>query len=413
MHVALLTVLIDLIGFGIIIPVQPFYAESFGASPTLVTLLGTAYSGMQFLFAPMWGRLSDRRGRRPVMLISIAITLAGYLIFAFASSLWMLFLARMLSGFGAANIGAAQAIVADVTTGDDRARGMGLIGAAFGIGFVIGPAIGGAMGQISAEATALTAAGLSALNFLFAWRSLPETRRAGSSDAVHRGRGFAALRDLRTAGQYVNVPRLLLIIAVMITGMALMEQSISLFIEHVWVLGEDRSLAGADLGDAAGLTAIVLLAVGVVAAVIQGGFTGKLTKRFGEVRLAQVGAIIAAVALGLFAVVGAVGVFALMVLVAAFLACGTSLLMPSTNALLSRAVPEDVQGTYLGLGQSLSALGRTIGPAFAGLLFELNPSSPLVASAVLMAVAFVVTLGLSQPTNVETDAVSGGQSTGR
>ena len=142
-----LTVFLDLVGFGIIIPIQPFYAEKLGASPTVITLLGASFSLMQFLFGSFWGRLSDRIGRRPVMLLSIACSSIGYAIFGAAESLPILFLARMLAGFGSANIGAAQAIIADCTPPESRAKGMGLIGAAFGLGFIFGPAMGGFFGQ--------------------------------------------------------------------------------------------------------------------------------------------------------------------------------------------------------------------------------------------------------------------------
>ena len=137
--VALFTLFLDLLGFGIIIPIQPFFAESFGATATLVTLLGASYSLMQFLFSPFWGRLSDRMGRRPIILFSVAVSAIGHFIFATATGLVTLFLARALAGFGNANLGTAQAIIADTTSGADRAKGMGLIGAAFGVG------IGGAM----------------------------------------------------------------------------------------------------------------------------------------------------------------------------------------------------------------------------------------------------------------------------
>ena len=149
LFVAFLTIFLDLLGFGILIPIQPFFAESLGASASTVTLLSATYSIMQFLFAPFWGSLSDRYGRRPIILSSIFISAIGYFIFASAQSLQLLFLSRALSGFGNANLGAAQAIIADSTTGADRAKGMGLIGAAFGLGFIFGPAVGGILGQIS------------------------------------------------------------------------------------------------------------------------------------------------------------------------------------------------------------------------------------------------------------------------
>ena len=205
-----LTVFLDLVGFGIIIPIQPFYAEKLGASATTVTLLGASFSLMQFVFGSFWGRLSDRIGRRPVMLLSIACSSLGYLIFGFAESLTVLFLARMLAGFGSANIGTAQAIIADSTPPESRAKGMGLIGAAFGLGFILGPALGGFFSQFALSFPAFVASGLGAFNFVFALTSLPETcpQKTGVSTEkreVHRpGFSWSALKH---AARHPNVGR--------------------------------------------------------------------------------------------------------------------------------------------------------------------------------------------------------------
>ena len=207
-----LTVFLDLVGFGIIIPIQPFYAEKLGASATQVTLLGASFSLMQFLFGSFWGRLSDRIGRRPVMLLSIGCSSIGYLIFGFSESLTVLFLARMLAGFGSANIGAAQAIIADSTPPESRAKGMGLIGAAFGLGFILGPAVGGFFSQFALSFPAYVAAGLGAFNFIFALTSLPETcpqklGQPAKNQVAHRpGFSWSALKH---AARHPNVGKLL------------------------------------------------------------------------------------------------------------------------------------------------------------------------------------------------------------
>ena len=391
--VAFLTVLLDLVGFGIIIPIQPYYAEHFDASPTLVTLLGASYSFMQFLFAPMWGRLSDRIGRRPVVLSSISMGVAGYVLFGFAQSLPMLFAARMLAGFGAANIGAVQSIVADTTSGADRAKGMGLIGAAFGLGFTIGPALGGALGQISLEAPAFGAAGLGLLNLFLAFRLLPETRRHGGAPS-HAARKVFSLRDLAATARIPNGGRLLAIVFLSVTGMALMEQALGLFIERVYLDPATHPLGSpAAHTHAAGLTAWVLTAVGITSLVVQGGLIGRLSVRFGERTLMRAGALIMGVALALIPVVGA-GPFALLVGVGALLAIGSSVLNPSLTAFLSRSVSREVQGATLGLSQSLGALGRTVGPAASGAIFELGRDLPFAVAAAFLVLAFAFALGL-------------------
>jgi MFS family permease len=178
--VVFLTVVLDLLGFGIVIPLLTFYAESLHATPLQVTLLMACYSFAQFVFAPIWGQLSDRWGRRPVMLVSVGLTAVFLAGFASAGALWMLFLFRTLHGAMTANIATAQACMADLTTPENRAKGMGLIGAAFGLGFTLGPALGGELGKVSLALPLWVAAGLSALNFVLAWAWLPETKHAGS-----------------------------------------------------------------------------------------------------------------------------------------------------------------------------------------------------------------------------------------
>jgi len=397
MLVAFVTVLLDLLGFGIIIPIQPFYAEHLGASPTLVTLLGASYSLMQFLFAPMWGRLSDRIGRRPVMLTSISIGIVGYVIFGAAGSLGVLFASRMLAGFGAANIGAAQAIVADTTSGADRAKGMGLIGAAFGIGFIIGPAMGGLLGQLGPEAPAYGAAILGAMNLLLAIRYLPETRQPGARAPAHGRRSIISFRAIGDIAGRVNVGRLLLIVLVSVTGMALMEQALPLFIERIFVPIADYAMGSPDAhARAAALTAYVLVAVGVTATVVQGGLIGRLTKRYGERTLIRVGSFFMAVSLALMPLAGSADSFAGLIGCGVLLAIGSGMLNPSLNSFLSRSVSSDVQGAALGLSQSLSALGRTVGPAFSGLLFEAGRDIPFYAAGGTLLLAVVIALGLKK-----------------
>ena len=202
LFIAFITIFLDLLGFGIIIPIQAFYAESFNATPKVITLLGASYSLMQFFFAPFWGKLSDRLGRRPIILFSVLISAAGHFIFASANGLMLLFAARMVAGFGNANIGTAQAIIADITTKENRAKGMGLIGAAFGLGFIFGPAIGALLGQHH-PTTPLYAAGvLALLNFIFAYFLLPETKTTSSAPTE---REILPLKLLNRSQKFANV----------------------------------------------------------------------------------------------------------------------------------------------------------------------------------------------------------------
>ena len=188
------TVLIDLIGFGIVIPLVPLYAEQFGASVIEIGLLTGVYALMQLIFAPIWGRVSDRYGRRPVILGSLVGSSIAWLLFGFAPALWVLFLARILDGISGASYAAAQAYVADITTDEDRVRGMGLVGAAFGLGFIIGPAIGGLFAVIDPRAPFILAAALAMANFAVALRRLPESRVPGSRTGAQQSRWTALVR---------------------------------------------------------------------------------------------------------------------------------------------------------------------------------------------------------------------------
>jgi multidrug resistance protein len=394
--VLFLTVFLDLVGFGILIPIQPFYAEFFGARPATVTLLSASFSLTQFVFAPLLGRLSDRVGRRPVMLTTIAANALGYLAFGLAGSLAGLFAARVVCGLGSANLGTAQAIVADITTRETRARGMGLIGAAFGLGFILGPAIGGLFGQLGLAVPAFIAAGLSTANFISAYFILPETRWAAAehqAPAPCRGPRFPVFsrEALADALGRLNVPQLLWFYLVGTIAFSLMEQTLGLYIERAWVPAGEGA---AHLRDAARLTAVFLLLVGVTVALVQGLLIGSLVRVFGERRLLQVGTLVITMGISLLPVTGASGLFPLFMAVGPVIALGSAVTQPSASSLLSQAVGRDAFGGILGLGQSCSALGRVIGPTVAGVLFERSNVLPFWIGSALSLTCVAVALTL-------------------
>ncbi|SMF61927.1 MFS transporter [Pseudobacteriovorax antillogorgiicola] len=388
LFIAFLTVFLDLIGFGVIIPIQPFYAEMIGASPTLVTMLGASYSFMQFLFAPFWGRLSDRVGRRPIILIGISTSIVGYTIFGFAESLLVLFASRLLTGFGNANIGAAQAIIADVTDEESRAKGMGIIGAAFGLGFIFGPALGGALGQVSPTAPAFGAAALGVVNLILAYFLLPETNvDKGQAHSAHKP--GLSISGLKNASKRLNVLPILVITLLTILAFALMEQIVGLYIESAWL--QDTALNKPSiLKESAKITSIFLVAVGITATIVQGGLIGRLSKRYGERRLCQAGVIILCVSMFLTPVMVDSKSWILLLLNGAMLALGMGLFNPSTTAFISKCVPKRDQGGTLGLNQSMASLGRVIGPVLSGPLFEIGKKLPFyVGGLIFVAAAFI------------------------
>lgn len=369
----LLAVFLDLVGFGIVIPLLTFYAEDYGATAVQVTLLMACYSAAQFLMAPVWGSLSDRHGRRPVMLVSIAGTALGLAGFAAADELWMLFAFRTLHGAATANISTAQAAIADATPPEKRAMGMGLIGAAFGIGFTVGPFIGGELAVYGHAVPIWCAAGLSAVNLMLAAVVLPETRHAASTTRprpLHPARLVEVLRH-PTVGLCVGLTCLTTI------AFGLMESTFTLFAEHV------RGLSPAQVGRMFGVA-------GVVMVVVQGGLIRPLVARFGEARLVPVG--VGVLAVGIAALPWFPPVVP-MVTVFVIIAMGQGIASPSLQSLISRGSHADEQGLVLGTNQSLSALARVVGPSLGGVLYSsLGPSAPFTASGLLLAGGTVLAL---------------------
>jgi DHA1 family tetracycline resistance protein-like MFS transporter len=354
MGLLFLIVFIDLVGFGVIIPLLPYYAIQFQASPFEVTAMMACYSVAQLFASPVLGRLSDSIGRKPIILASLVCSVGSYVWLGLATQLWMLFAARLLAGAGAGNIAAAQAYVADVTPPDQRAKGMGMIGAAFGLGFTIGPAIGGLLAGPNAATShvalpAFAAAGLSAIAFILAWFRLEESLVHQESDAIE-GR-LAAARKL---GQRPLLLRLILLIFIAICAFAGMETTFALWAHDGFGWGP-RAVGG------------VFFFVGIVLAAIQGGLIGKLTARVGEARLLLAATAINAAGLALLPFTWPV----VPVLAAsALLAIGMGLLMPSINSLISQQASATERGGILGLSQSAQSLARIIGPLIAGAVYS-------------------------------------------
>lgn len=366
-HIAVfLIVLLDVMGFGLIIPCQPFLAEHFGATPATVTLLGTIYALMQFIFAPLWGAASDRIGRRGILLCTIFLTMIGHSLFAAASSLAMLFISRGLAGIGAANISTAQAVLADTNPTNERSRAMAIVGVAFGLGFVFGPALGGVLFLFDTKAPAIMGALLAALNLALVYLKLPETRQANTRGNHQR----IKLRDLRHTNREILpliVSTLLFVIA-----FSLMEHSIGLFIESKWVVGT----LGNHMHEATKLTSGFLVAVGITAIIAQGYFVRKWLKTHRETTLIFWGLATVACSLILIPILGYVGSYPLFLLTGIGLAFGSGMYNPSMAGLVSISASDDTQGRSLALNQSAAALGRIIGPTVAGTLFTWNSALP-------------------------------------
>ena len=368
-----LTVFIDLLGFGIIIPLMPFYAETFGANALTVGLLNTSFSLMQFLFAPFWGRLSDRVGRRPVILIGLFGSFVAYLLFGLAQSLTLLFAARIAAGIAGANIPTAQAYMADVTTPENRAKGMGLVGAAFGLGFIFGPAIGGFLSQWGYQAPSFFASALSLANFAAAWFLLPESRRVNLEERARLSR-WAAFRE---AFERKRLPELLLIYFVVVTAFSSFEMNFSLYGEHRF--GFTSTTIG-----------YVFAFIGVVLSVVQGVLVGKVVPKLGEHRVvpAAIGILCGGMAL-----IPLAGTTSMLVAACGVLAVGMGFHSPSITSAISRLSGAHEQGGVLGLAQAVASLGRIIGPAWGGFLYDrFGVTSPFYTAAGFLAIALLLSL---------------------
>jgi DHA1 family tetracycline resistance protein-like MFS transporter len=369
LYVLLLVVFINLVGFGLVIPLLPFYAKSLKAEPWQITALFSAYSFGQFFAEPFWGRLSDRIGRRPVLIITILANTASYLALAFAPNIWAAFAIRLVGGFGSGNISTIQGYMADVTPPEQRAGRMGLLGSAFGAGFVVGPALGGLLahpeaGQIGFQIPLFVAAGMAALASLGVFLFVVESRAPSAPDAPKPQRREA----LQTAMAHPVLSRVILVTLVSTAAFAGMESVFGLWTDARFGWGPKQ-------------VGLCFAVIGVIASVGQGAITGRLARRFGEPRVLTTGLSIIALSLALtpFAPSGA-----FVPLFVGLTAFGQSLVFPCVAALISRATPPDRQGAMLGLNMAAGSLARMVGPLLAGSLFGVAIGGPYWFGAVLM-----------------------------
>jgi MFS family permease len=404
MLIVFVTVFIDLLGFGIVIPLLPRYGELFGASKPVLGCLMASFSAMQFLFAPLWGMLSDRIGRRPVLLIGLLGSTLSYLLFGVASGLqstdvwlglsplgWM-FVTRITAGISGATIATAQAVIADSTGASGRGKGMAMIGAAFGIGFTFGPLIGAAC-LAATDSLALpgyVAAVLSGCAFLLACLKLPETRTHDVEAGVHR-----SWLNVKLIARYLKNPAYALILSAMfitIFGFAQLEATLSLLTDEL----------GYDLRE----NYLVYAYIGVILAVGQGLIVRRLLPVVGERRMALAGS---GLMTGGFFLVGGTafgwpwlppaGIW----LILPVIVLGFSALNPSLQAMLSLAASRDEQGAVLGTGQSLSSLARIFGPLIGVSLMKYSVSLPYFLGAVLIALGSGLILMLRAPSHGATE----------
>lgn len=402
--IVLLTVFIDLIGFGIVIPLLPIYADSFGATGWVIGAIMAAYSAMQFVFSPILGRLSDRVGRRPILLLSQFGAAASYAAFAYGSgmsdaslALWILFISRALGGVFGANIAVAQAAIADVTPPEKRTKRMGLVGLAFGLGFIFGPAIGAFASGFGASAPGWVAAALCGSNFLLAYFILPETRKMSEAAPSVGRRGWFDhwTLTMKTPG----VGTLVGLFFVATFCFTAFETTLGLLIIRNLEL---------DAESARQTSGYLFAYAGLIGALIQGWISGgSLVKRVGEKNLLTGG--LALVSISLFMLPGARAMGGLLGALA-ILAVGSSVVRPPIFGLISRWTSEREQGANIGVAQSSASLARVIGPIIAATLFSSAAGAPYWLCGSIAGIAAIASIPLlrKDPTDANRPEVESG-----
>ena len=367
------TVALDLVGFGIVVPILGRYAGRFGANGFQVGLLFASFSLAQMVFAPVLGRVSDRVGRKPVIIFSLVGTAVGCFVTGAAGALWVLFLGRIIDGASGASVAVAQGAIADIAPPERRAQLLGMLGAAFGVGFVVGPALGGLAALGGPHVPFYVAGTIAAVNAVAAVIRLPETRPEAREERPARGSRAALTPDLR---RYAVVGLLSTL------GFAGFEATFSLWGAETFSLTE-------------GSTALVFLFVGALLVLVQGMLIGRLTASFGSRRLLRAG--LAVVAAGMVTL-ASTSTWPVLFVALTFIAFGQGVAVPSGTALVTEAAPVERRGEALGYQQSVTALGRVAGPVVAGLLFDqVAVDAPFVVAGVLAGLALLAVWTVTRP----------------
>jgi MFS transporter, DHA1 family, multidrug resistance protein len=363
-----LVMFLVMIGFGIIIPVLPFYAEELGANTFQLGLLMAVYSLMQLIFAPIWGRLSDRIGRKPIMMIGITGLALSFFIQALSTELWMLFAARIIGGIlSSANMPTAMAYVADITTPENRGKGMGIIGAAVGLGFVFGPAIGGIFSKSSMSMPFYLAGFSSLITLILVFFLLKETLQK-KTEMVSSAEKPSLFQSFRGPSSVLFI--LQLFISLSLSGL---EATFAYF------AAKKAGLNATDLG-------YIFMIMGFAGAMVQGGLMGKLTKKYGEGKVIQGGIVVSAIGFGLILLVDS---FTTAAIYLTIFGIGNGVIRPSVSSLLTKTSTSG-HGSSTGLLSSFDSLGRIIGPPLGGWLFSLSIGLPYISGVIISVLAFVL-----------------------
>lgn len=369
------TMVVVMMGFGMIIPILPFYIIEFGAGGSAMGLLMATYAIMQFIFSPIWGGVSDRIGRKPVLMIGVLGNAIAQILFGFSTELWMLIGARVLAGIlSSATLPTAMAYIGDSTSEKDRGGGMGIIGAAMGVGMVLGPGIAGWLATYSLSAPFFLAAGLSLLALVFILLVLPESLPAEKRAQTIGGINGPQLKELWKA-LFTPIGFLLVLAFLVSFGLTNFESVFGLYANASYGYGPQQ-VGG------------LLTFIGLVSAIVQGGLTGPFTRRWGEVRVIKISLLGSAVGFALMVLADS---FVGVLLTTGFFVTSNAMLRPSVSSLISRRATLG-QGVAMGLNNAFMSLGRSVGPLWAGFIYDINLSYPYWSGSIIMLVSFVISI---------------------
>lgn len=377
----MVTAFVDMVGLLMVLPLLPFYALELGGTGMVVGVLVSSYALAQLISAPLWGRVSDRYGRRPALLIGMSAAAIAYVVFAFATSLWLLLLSRLVQGAGGGTTGVIQAYVADATEPDQRARSLGWISAATNLGVAIGPVLGSATYAWGREAPGLIAAGLSVVNMLFAWRYLRESRQLADPSENRRVRrsSEAVWGVVRHSAEPAS--RLIWIYAIAMGAFQGMTAVLALFLAYRY--GVDEKTIG-----------FFFMYIGALSVLTRAGILGPAVDRLGEARLSRLGTVLLAVGL---ATIPLTHSYVPLALAVGLIPLGTAFTFPCITSLLSRVIENHERGLYMGVQQTFGGIARVIGPLWAGWAYDhLGVGVPFWTGAVLVLGTLLLGAGLNE-----------------
>ncbi len=385
--ILIITAFVDMVGLLMILPLMPFYARTFGASALMVTLLIISFTAAQLVSAPMWGRFSDRYGRRPALLIGLGAAAIAYVVFAFANSLWLLLLSRVVQGAGGGTVGVIQAYVADATEPKSRAKALGWLSAATNVGVALGPPLGSLALLAGRAGPGLAAATLCVVNMAFAWKYLRESREvhAGTHAQKAKGASRAAIAYVVTHAREPG-PRLIWIYAIAMGAFSGMSAILALFLMDRFGITERRIW-------------IFFTYIGTISVVTRAGVLGWAVERFGEAQLSRIGLVLLSTGLLAFPFVHN---YALLAIVIACIPVGTAFTFPCVTSLLSRVIPATERGLYMGVQQAYGGIARVVIPLWAGFSYDhFGKDVPFITSAILVLGSLFLGLGVNDGRKVK------------